>query len=162
MQIASQNGLAVDTDLALVYAAHYCKFETMECLVDEGNATSFIGPLIKAAECGCLPVVHWFVSRGVNDIEMCLALTTAASNGHFLVASYLLAHIPVNVLEALSQQILKAARGQGSKSLDGVAFLLESNFLRCYCNIRSSGQNCNWEHHWYVSRLGCLSKRTLV
>ncbi|KAK3154395.1 hypothetical protein QOZ80_2BG0189980 [Eleusine coracana subsp. coracana] len=130
LEIASQNGLAVDTDLALVYAAHYCKFETMECLVDEGNATSFIGPLIKAAECGCLPVVHWFVSRGVNDIEMCLALTTAASNGHFLVASYLLAHIPVNVLEALSQQILKAARGQGSKSLDGVAFLLESNFLR--------------------------------
>jgi hypothetical protein len=130
MQIALQNSLAVDTDLALVYAAHYCKFETMECLVDEANATSFIGPLIKAAERGCLPVVDWFVDRGVHDIEMCLALTTAASNGHFLVASYLLAHIPLNVLEALSQQILKAARGQGNKSLDGVAFLLESNFLR--------------------------------
>jgi hypothetical protein len=54
---------------------------------------------------------------------MCLALTTAASNGHFLVASYLLSHIPLNILEALSQQILKVARGQGSKSLDGVAFL---------------------------------------
>uniref|UniRef100_A0A0A9EX13 Uncharacterized protein n=1 Tax=Arundo donax TaxID=35708 RepID=A0A0A9EX13_ARUDO len=102
----------------------------MECLVDEGNATSFIGPLIKAAERGCLQVIHWFVSRGVNDIEMCLALTTAASGGHFVVASYLLAHIPQHILEALSPQILKAARGQGSKSLDGVAFLLRSNFLR--------------------------------
>jgi hypothetical protein len=131
MQIASQNSLVVDTDLTMFYVAHYHKFETMECLVDEGNATSFIGPrnatsfigpLIKAVESRCLSVVHWFVNRVVNDIEMCLALTTAASNGHFLVASYLLAHIPLNILEALSQQILKVARGQGSKLLDGVAF----------------------------------------
>jgi hypothetical protein len=122
MLIASQNSLVVDTDLTLFYVAHYHKFETMECLVDEGNATSFIGPLIKAVESRCLSVVHWLVNRVVNDIEMCLALTTAASNGHFLVASYLLAHIPLNILEALSQQILKVARGQGSKLLDGVAF----------------------------------------
>ncbi|XP_062223046.1 ankyrin repeat protein SKIP35-like [Phragmites australis] len=130
LKIAHQNSLAVDTELALVYASHYCKFDTMECLVDEGNAGSFIGPLIKAAERGCLQVIHWFVSRGVSDIEMCLALTTSASSGHFVVASFLLAQIPQNVLEALSQQILKAARGQGSKPLDGVAFLLKSNFLR--------------------------------
>ncbi|TVU29630.1 hypothetical protein EJB05_21235 [Eragrostis curvula] len=130
LEIAHQNSLAVDIELALAYASHCCKFETMECLVDEGNATSFIAPLIKAAECGCLPVVHWFVVRGVSDIEMCFALTTAASNGHFVVASYLLACIPLNILEDLSQQILKAARGQSRKSLDGVAFLLKSNFLR--------------------------------
>ncbi|KAL6899750.1 hypothetical protein ACP4OV_006408 [Aristida adscensionis] len=130
LEIASQNSLAVDTELALVYASHYCKFDTMECLVYEGNASSFIGPLIKAAERGCLQVVHWFVSRGVSDIEMCLALTTAASSGHFVVASYLLAHISQHILEALSHQILKAARGQGSRPLDGVAFLLRSNFLR--------------------------------
>lgn len=129
LKIAHENSLAVDIDLALVYASHYCKFETMECLVDEGNAASFLSPLIKASECGCLQVVHWFVNRGVSDIEMCLALTTAASTGHFGVASYLLAHIPQHVLEALSTQILKAARGQGSGSLDGVAFLLRSNFL---------------------------------
>jgi hypothetical protein len=130
MQVAYQNSLAVDTDLALVYASHYCKFKTMECLVDEGNVSSFLGPLIKAAERGCLQVVHWFVSRGVSDIEMCLALTTAASSGHFVVASYMLAHIPQQILEALSTQILKAARGQGSRPLDGVTFLLRSNFLR--------------------------------
>lgn len=130
LKVAYQNSLAVDTDLALVYASHYCKFKTMECLVDEGNVSSFLGPLIKAAERGCLQVVHWFVSRGVSDIEMCLALTTAASSGHFVVASYMLAHIPQQILEALSTQILKAARGQGSRPLDGVTFLLRSNFLR--------------------------------
>ncbi|KAJ1279584.1 hypothetical protein BS78_04G166000 [Paspalum vaginatum] len=130
LEIAFQNGLAVDLDLALVYASHYCRFNTMECLVDEGNASSFLGPLIKAAERGCLQVVHWFVNRGVSEIEMCLALTTAASCGHFMVASYLLAHIPQQILEALSTQILKAAKGQGSLSFDGVAFLLRSNFLR--------------------------------
>lgn len=130
LEIAFQNSLAVDLDLALVYASHYCNFNTMECLVDEGNASSFLGPLIKAAERGCLQVVHWFINRGVSEIEMCLALTTAASCGHFMVASYLLAHIPQQILEALSTQILKAARGQGSRSLDGVAFLLRSNFLR--------------------------------
>jgi len=130
MQVAYQNSLAVDTELALVYASHYCKFNTMECLVDEGNVSSFLSPLIKAAERGCLQVVHWFVSRGISEIEMCLALTTATSSGHFMVASYLLAHIPQQILEALSTQILKAARGQGSRSLDGVTFLLRSNFLR--------------------------------
>ncbi|KAG8071092.1 hypothetical protein GUJ93_ZPchr0006g45535 [Zizania palustris] len=129
LKIAHQNSLAVDVDLALVYASHYCKFETMECLVDEGNATSFLCPLVKASEHGCLQVVQWFVNRGVSDIEMCLAVTTAASSGHFVVASYLLAHIPRHVLEALSIQILKAARGQGSGSFEGVAFLLRSNFL---------------------------------
>ncbi|XP_066327684.1 ankyrin repeat protein SKIP35-like [Miscanthus floridulus] len=130
LEVAYQNGLAVDTELALVYASHYCKFNTMECLVDEGNVSSFLSPLIKAAERGCLQVVHWFVSRGISEIEMCLALTTAASSGHFMVASYLLAHTPQQILEALSTQILKAARGQGSRSLDGVTFLLRSNFLR--------------------------------
>ncbi|KAF8653119.1 hypothetical protein HU200_062562 [Digitaria exilis] len=130
LQIAYQNSLAVDTDLALVYASHYCKLDTMACLVDEGNAYSFLAPLIKAAERGCMQVIHWFVSRGVPEIEMCLALTTAASSGHYVVASYLLEQIPQQILEALSTQILKAARGQGSGSLNGVAFLLRSNFLR--------------------------------
>lgn len=130
VQIGYQNSLAVDIDMALVYACHYCKLDTMACLVDEGNASSFLGPMIKAAERGCLQVVHWFVNRGVSEIETCLALTTAASCGHFVVASYLLEQIPQQVLEALSTQILKAARGQGSASLDGVAFLLRSNFLK--------------------------------
>lgn len=129
LQIAHQNSLAVDVDLALVYASHYCKFETMACLVDEGHATSFLCPLVKASERGCLQVVQWFVNRHVSDIEMCLAVTTAASCGHFAVATYLLAHIPRHVLEALSPQILKAARGQGSGSFEGVSFLLRSNFL---------------------------------
>jgi len=130
LEIAYQNSLAVDIDLALVFASHHCKLDTMTCLVDEGHASSFLGPLIKAAERGCLQVVHWFASRGVSEIEMCLALTTAASGGHFTVASYLLEQIPQQTLEALSTQILKAACGQGSGSLDGVAFLLRSNFLR--------------------------------
>ncbi|KAF8693474.1 hypothetical protein HU200_038871 [Digitaria exilis] len=130
LEIAYQNSLAVDTDLALVYASHYCKLDTMACLVDEGNAYSFLAPLIKAAERGCMQVIHWFVSRGVPEIEMCLALTTAASSGHYVVASYLLEQIPQQILEALSTQILKTARGQGSGSLNGVAFLLRSNFLR--------------------------------
>lgn len=94
LQIAHQNSLAVDVDLALVYASHYCKFETMACLVDEGHATSFLCPLVKASERGCLQVVQWFVNRHVSDIEMCLAVTTAASCGHFAVATHLLAHIP--------------------------------------------------------------------
>ncbi|CAN6273104.1 unnamed protein product [Urochloa humidicola] len=129
LEIAYQNSLAVDIDMALVYASHYCKLDTMACLVDEGNASSFLGPLIKAAERGCLQVIQWFVSRGVSEIEMCLALTTAASSTHFEVASYLLEQIPQQILEALSTQILKAACGQGSGSLEGVAFLLRSNFL---------------------------------
>uniref|UniRef100_A0A0D9YTR7 Uncharacterized protein n=1 Tax=Oryza glumipatula TaxID=40148 RepID=A0A0D9YTR7_9ORYZ len=129
LKIAHQNSLAVDVDLALVYASHYGKFETMACLVDEGHATSFLCPLVKASERGCLQVVQWFVNRHVSDIEMCLAVTTAASCGHFAVATYLLAHIPRHVLEALSPQILKAARGQGSGSFEGVSFLLRSNFL---------------------------------
>lgn len=129
LKIAHQNSLAVDVDLALVYASHYCKFETMACLVDEGHATSFLCPLVKASERGCLQVVQWFVNRHVSDIEMCLAVTTAASCGHFAVATHLLAHIPRHVLEALSPQILKAARGQGSGSFEGVSFLLRSNFL---------------------------------
>ncbi|KAK9664929.1 hypothetical protein RND81_14G078000 [Saponaria officinalis] len=129
LQIAQRNSLDVDVDLALGFAAHYCKIETMECLVEEGNALAFLGPLMRAAERGCLPVVRWFVGRGCQDMELCLALTTATSSSQVEVAAYLLTQVPQHVLAALSIEILKAAGERSSGSLDGVAFLLRSNFL---------------------------------
>lgn len=50
--------MKLDTDLALGFASHYCKIGTMECLVDDGNAEAFLGPLMRAAERG-----HMEVSR---------------------------------------------------------------------------------------------------
>ncbi len=48
--------MELDVDLALGFASHYCKIGTMECLVDDGNAEAFLGPLMRAAERGCMEV----------------------------------------------------------------------------------------------------------
>lgn len=56
MQIAVRNGVELDVDLALGFASHYRKIGTMECLVDDGKADSFLGPLMRAAERGCMEV----------------------------------------------------------------------------------------------------------
>ncbi|GFP87158.1 ankyrin repeat protein skip35 [Phtheirospermum japonicum] len=129
LQIAQRNSLDVDVDLALGFASHYCKIGTMECLVEEGNAVAFLGPLMRAAERGCMPVVQWFVQRGCRDMELCLALTAATSSSQVEAAAYLLPHVPQHVLAALSIEILKAAGERSGGSLDGVAFLLRSDFL---------------------------------
>ncbi|KAB1994602.1 hypothetical protein ES319_D13G110100v1 [Gossypium barbadense] len=129
LQIAQRNSLDVDVDLALGFASHYCKIGTMECLVEEGNAMAFLGPLMRAAERGCMQVVQWFVKRGCRDMELCLALTAATSSSQVGVAAYLLPHVPKHVLTALSIEILKAAGERSGGSLDGVAFLLHSDFL---------------------------------
>ncbi|XP_061355007.1 ankyrin repeat protein SKIP35-like [Gastrolobium bilobum] len=129
LQIAQRNSLDVDVDLALGFASHYCKIGTMECLVEEGNAIAFLGPLMRAAERGCMQVVEWFVQRGCRDMELCLALTAATSSCQVHIAAYLLPHVPQQVLAALSVEILKAAGERSGGSLDGVAFLLQSDFL---------------------------------
>lgn len=129
LQIAQRNSLDVDVDLALGFASHYGKIGTMECLVEEGNAMAFLGPLMRAAERGSMQVVQWFVKRGCRDMELCLALTAATSSSQVEIASYLLPHVPHHVLAALSVEILKAAGERSGGSLDGVAFLLRSNFL---------------------------------
>ncbi|KAH0644543.1 hypothetical protein AABB24_013961 [Solanum stoloniferum] len=129
LQIAQRNSLDVDVDLALGFASHYGKIGTMECLVEEGNAMAFLGPLMRAAERGSMQVVDWFVKRGCRDMELCLALTAATSSSQVEVARYLLPHVPQHVLAALSIEILKAAGERSSGSLDGVAFLLSSDFL---------------------------------
>ncbi|KAG9136207.1 hypothetical protein Leryth_003809 [Lithospermum erythrorhizon] len=129
LQIAQRNSLDVDVDLALGFASHYCKIGTMECLVEEGNAMAFLGPLMRAAERGCMQVVRWFVEKGCRDMELCLALTAATSSCQVEIAAYLLPHVPQSVLAALSIEILKAAGERCSGSLEGVAFLLCSNFL---------------------------------
>ncbi|KAK9947254.1 hypothetical protein M0R45_002888 [Rubus argutus] len=129
LQIAQRNSLDVDVDLALGFASHYCKIGTMECLVEEGNAIAFLGPLMRAAERGCMQVVEWFVKRGCRDMELCLALTAATSSSQVGVAAYLLPHVPHHVLAALSIEILKAAGERSGGSLGGVAFLLHSDFL---------------------------------
>ncbi|PSS24053.1 Ankyrin repeat protein [Actinidia chinensis var. chinensis] len=129
LQIARRNSLDVDVDLALGFASHYGKIGTMECLVEEGNAMAFLGPLMRAAERGFMQVVQWFVKRGCRDMELCLALTAATSSSQVEVAAYVLPHVPRQVLEALSVEILKAAGERSGGSLDGVAFLLHSNFL---------------------------------
>ncbi|KAK6161603.1 hypothetical protein DH2020_004984 [Rehmannia glutinosa] len=90
LQIAQRNSLDVDVDLALGFASHYGKISTMECLVEEGNAMAFLGPLMRAAERGCMPVVQWFVQRGCRDMELCLALTAATSSSQVDAAAHLL------------------------------------------------------------------------
>ncbi|KAG5386425.1 hypothetical protein IGI04_037895 [Brassica rapa subsp. trilocularis] len=119
----------VDVDLALGFASHYCKLGTMKCLVEEGNAIAFLGPLMRAAERGCMQVVQWFVKRGCRDMELCLALTAATSSSQVEVAAYLLPFVPSPVLTALSIEILKAAGERSGGSLQGVEFLLKSDFL---------------------------------
>lgn len=48
--------MELDVDLALGFASHYCKIGTMECLVEDGSAEAFLGPLMRAAERGCMEV----------------------------------------------------------------------------------------------------------
>ncbi|CAH2063475.1 unnamed protein product [Thlaspi arvense] len=129
LHIAQRNSLDVDVDLALGFASHYCKIGTMKCLVEEGNAIAFLGPLMRAAERGCMQVVQWFVKRGCRDMELCLALTAATSSCQVEVAAYLLPFVPPAVLTALSIEILKAAGERSGVSLQGVDFLLKSDFL---------------------------------
>lgn len=129
VQIAERNSLDVDIDLALGFASYYCKIDTMECLVEEGRASAFLAPLMKAAERGCMPVVEWFANHGCTDMELCLALTAATSNGQVDIAAYLLPRVPRHVLSTLSMEILRTTAERGNGSLDGVAFLLRSNFL---------------------------------
>lgn len=116
-------------DLALSFASHYSKIDTMVCLAEEGNATAFLGPLLRAAERGSLDVVQWFVKRGCRDMEICLALTAATASIRVEVSAYLLPHVPHHVLSALSIEIIKAAGERSGGSLEGVAFLLQSDFL---------------------------------
>lgn len=52
-------------------------------------------------------VVEWFVERGCKDMELCLALTAAASSSRVEVAAFLLSHVPHHVLQTLSAEILK-------------------------------------------------------
>ncbi|KAF7132230.1 hypothetical protein RHSIM_Rhsim09G0010000 [Rhododendron simsii] len=129
LQIAQRNSLDVDVDLALGFASHYGKIDTMECLVEEGHSMAFLGPLMRAAERGCMQVVQWFVKRGCRDMELCLALTAATSSSQVEIASYLLPRVPQRVLAALSIEILKAAGERSGGCFDGVAFLLRSDFL---------------------------------
>ena len=130
LQVAQRNSLDVDVDLALGFASHYGKIGTMECLVEEGNAAAFLGPLMRAAERGSLQVVQWFVHRGCRDMELCLALTAATSSSQLPVVDFLLPRVPPHVLSALSAEILKAAGERSGGSLEGVGFLLRSDFLR--------------------------------
>ncbi|XP_073386707.1 ankyrin repeat protein SKIP35 isoform X4 [Physcomitrium patens] len=129
LQIAQRNGVELDVDLALGFASHYSKIGTMECLVEDGKADSFLGPLMRAAERGCIEVVHWFVEKGCKDMELCLALTAAASSSRVEVAAFLLSHVPHHVLQTLSAEILKAAGERSGGSLKGIAFLLQADFL---------------------------------
>ncbi|CAL9184289.1 unnamed protein product [Musa hybrid cultivar] len=129
LQIAQMNSLDVDVELALGFASHHCKIGTMECLVEEGNAGAFLGPLLRAAERGCMQVVQWFVDRGCRDMELCIALTASVASSQVGIAAYLLPRIPEHVLAALSIEILKAAAERSSGSLAGVEFLLRNNFL---------------------------------
>uniref|UniRef100_N1QV12 Ankyrin repeat protein SKIP35 n=1 Tax=Aegilops tauschii TaxID=37682 RepID=N1QV12_AEGTA len=58
LQITQRNSFDIDVDLALSFAAHYGKLENMGCLVEEVNTIAFLGPLMRAAEHGCLQVVE--------------------------------------------------------------------------------------------------------
>ncbi|EFJ13446.1 hypothetical protein SELMODRAFT_122416 [Selaginella moellendorffii] len=129
LQASAIFSLFLDVDLALGFAAHYCKINTMECLVEDGGADAFLGPLMRAAERGSMQVVLWFVERGCKDMELCLALTAAAASCRLEVADYLLARVPRYVLQTLSVEIIKAAGERSSGSLGGIAFLLQSDFL---------------------------------
>lgn len=60
---------------------------------------------------GVVQVVHWFVERGCKDMELCLALTAAASSSRVEVAAFLLSHVPHHVLQTLSAEILKVSFG---------------------------------------------------
>ncbi len=54
-----------------------------------------------------MQVVQWFVERGCKGMELCLALTAAASSSHVNIVAYLLSHVPHHVLQTLGAEILK-------------------------------------------------------
>jgi hypothetical protein len=54
-----------------------------------------------------MQVVQWFVERNCKAMELCLALTAAASRSHVNIVAYLLSHVPQNVLQTLGAEILK-------------------------------------------------------
>ncbi len=54
-----------------------------------------------------MQVVQWFVERHCKDMELCLALTAAASSSHVNIVAYLLNHVPHHVLQTLGAEILK-------------------------------------------------------
>jgi hypothetical protein len=64
-------------------------------------------PLTVLTWFGVKQVVQWFVERGCKDMELCLALTAAASSSRVEVAAFLLSHVPHHVLQTLSAEILK-------------------------------------------------------
>ncbi|KAL2507203.1 Ankyrin repeat family protein [Forsythia ovata] len=97
--------------------------------LEDGNAVSYLGPLTRAAERYCMPVVEWFVERGCQDMEICLALTAATSSSQVAIVAYLLPHVPLHILAALSIEILKAAGERSGGSLERVVLLLRLNFL---------------------------------
>ncbi|XP_058069319.1 ankyrin repeat protein SKIP35-like [Magnolia sinica] len=130
LQISQRNNLDVDVDLALAFASRFCKISTIECLVVEGNATDFLGPLMRAAGKGCIQVVKWFVERGCTDMDLCLTLTAAASSSRIEVIDYLLPNVPHHVLSTLCIELIKAAGEQSSDSFVGIGYLMRSNFLR--------------------------------
>ncbi|KAK4751869.1 hypothetical protein SAY87_020667 [Trapa incisa] len=144
LQIAKRNSLDIDVDLALSFASHYGKIGTMECLVEEGNATAFLGPLLRASERGCLEVVQWFIKKGCREMDLCLALTAATASSQVEVAAYLLPRVPLHIISALGIEIIKAAGERCGGSLEGVAFLLRSNFLgdpcATYCAVDTIAQ----------------------
>jgi len=73
-----------------------------------------------------IQVVHWFVERGCKDMELCLALTAAASSSRVEVAAFLLSHVPHHVLQTLSAEILKV--------LLGLKIPMGFKVYRCYCS----------------------------
>ncbi|KAL5984930.1 hypothetical protein ACLOJK_038767 [Asimina triloba] len=128
--ISQRNHLDVDVELALAFASRFCKISTIECLVVEGNATDFLGPLMRAAGKGNIQVVKWFVERGCTDMDLCLTLTAAASSNRIEVIDYLLPKMPHNVLSTLSVELIKAAGEQSGNCFEGIGYLMRSNFLR--------------------------------
>ncbi|XP_017697998.1 ankyrin repeat protein SKIP35-like isoform X2 [Phoenix dactylifera] len=130
LQIAQARGLHVNVNFALFAASEYSHINTMECLVTEGHATYFFGPLMTAARSGCMPVVQWFVKRGCTEMELCYALTAATSNNQVAIISYLLQCIPQQMLNLFSFEILKSVGEERPDSFEGVNFLLSSDFLR--------------------------------
>ncbi|CAK9222156.1 unnamed protein product [Sphagnum troendelagicum] len=102
--------------------------------IDPGWATGLAaspmqGLLGLLVERGADNVVQWFVERDCKDMELCLALTAAASRSHVNIVAYLLSHVPHHVLQTLGAEILKTVGERSGGSLQGIAFLLQANFL---------------------------------
>nr|XP_019703646.1 ankyrin repeat protein SKIP35 isoform X2 [Elaeis guineensis] len=130
LQLTQARGLHVNVNLALCVASEYSNIDTVECLITEGHATSFLGPLMMAARNGCAPVVQWFVKRGCADMELCYALTAATSSNQVAIITSLLQCIPQQMLNLFSFGILKSVGEERPDSFQGVNFLLSSDLLR--------------------------------